>query len=116
MTTDPTEHSTWNDFQRVGLRAGTVRSVELFAQARQPAYKMWIDFGPFGIKPSSAQLTALYQPGDLIGRQVICATGLGAKRVAGFKSEVLVTGFAREDGVVVLATPGRTVADGSPLC
>jgi tRNA-binding protein len=116
MTTDPTEGSTWDDFQRVGLRAGTVRSVDLFPRARKPAYKMWIDFGPFGIKSSSAQVTALYEPGDLIGRQVICATGLGAKRVAGFKSEVLVTGFAGEDGAVILATPERAVADGSALC
>ena len=108
--------ATWSDFERVGLRVGTIRAVEPFPQARKPAYRLRIDFGPFGIKHSSAQLTALYQPQDLIGRQVICATGLGPKRVAGLKSEVLVTGFAREDGAIVLAAVERAVSDGSALC
>src|SRR5882724_6712754 len=103
MTSASIEHATWADFERVGMRIGTIRKVEPFPEARKPAYKLWIDFGPFGTKQSSAQLTALYKPDDLVGRQVICATGLGTKRVAGFKSEVLVTGFAREDGVIVLA-------------
>ncbi len=108
--------ASWEDFERVALRVGTVRRVEPFTGARKPAYKLWIDFGPFGIKQSSAQLTVLYTQAELVGRQVICATGLGVKRVAGFKSEVLVTGFAREDGAIVLATPERPVPDGSSLC
>ena len=116
MTSASAEHATWADFERVGMRVGTIRKVELFPEARKPAYKLWIDFGPFGTKQSSAQLTALYEPDDLVGRQVICATGLGTKRVAGFKSEVLVTGFAREDGAIVLAALERAVSDGSPLC
>jgi tRNA-binding protein len=116
MTIESTEQATWGDFERVAIRVGTVRKLELFPEARSPAYKLWIDFGPFGMKQSSAQLTALYTPDDLLGRQVICATGLGPKRVAGFKSEVLVTGFAREDGAIVLAAPERPVADGSSLC
>src|SRR5213082_193912 len=87
MTTEPTGVATWSDFERVGIRVGTVRRVEPFPEARKPAYKLWIDFGPFGIRQSSAQLTALYQPDELVGRQVVCATGLGPKRVAGFKSE-----------------------------
>jgi tRNA-binding protein len=116
MTSASAEHASWADFERVGLRAGTIRKAEPFPEARKPAYKLWIDFGPFGIKASSAQLTALYTPDDLVGRQVICATGLGHKRVAGFKSEVLVTGFARQDGAIVLAALERAVADGSPLC
>ncbi len=98
------------------MRVGTIRRVELFPEARKPAYKLWIDFGPHGTKQSSAQITALYKAEDLVGRQVICATGLGVKRVAGFRSEVLVTGFVREDQVVVLAVPDRAVADGSALC
>ena len=73
--------ATWEEFQRVGLRAGTIRKVEQFPEARKPAYKLWVDFGPFGIRQSSAQITALYSPEELIGRQVICATGLGSKRV-----------------------------------
>jgi len=110
------EVASWADFERVGLRAGTIRRVEPFPEARKPAYKLWIDFGAFGTRQSSAQLTALYQPQDLLGRQVICATGLGAKRVAGFRSEVLVTGFAQADGAVVLAALERPVENGSPLC
>ena len=115
MTSTVTDQASWADFERVALRVGTVRRVEAFPEARQPAYKLWIDFGPHGTRTSSAQLTALYGQADLLGRQVICATGLGVKRVAGFRSEVLVTGFVREDGAVVLAAPERAVADGTPL-
>ena len=111
-----TDLATWADFERVAIRVGTIRRVERFAEARKAAYKLWIDFGPFGVKQSSAQLTELYRPEELVSRQVVCATGLGSKRVAGFKSEVLVTGFAREDGAIILAAPERAVADGSPLC
>ena len=110
------EPATWADFERVGLRAGTIRRVEPFPEARKPAYKLWIDFGAFGIKQSSAQLTELYSPETLLGRQVVCATGLVPKRIGGFKSEVLVTGFARQDGGIVLASLERAVSDGSPLC
>jgi len=112
---ESTEAASWADFERIGLRAGTIRRVEPFPEARKPAYKLWIDFGSFGTKQSSAQLTALYSAEALLGRQVICATGLGAKRVAGFKSEVLVTGITRDDGAVVLAALERPVNDGSPL-
>jgi tRNA-binding protein len=112
---EPTEAATWADFKRVALRVGTIRQVEFFGAARKPAYQLRIDFGPYGVKPSSAQLTALYQPEQLLGRQVICVTGLAPKRIAGFKSEVLVTGFARQDGAIVLAGVDQPVADGSPL-
>jgi tRNA-binding protein len=113
---EQTPTATWEEFQRVGLRAGTIRKVESFPEARKPAYKVWVDFGPLGVRQSSAQISVLYSPEELIGRQVICATGLGSKRVAGFKSEILITGFAREDGAIVLARPDRAVPDGSALC
>jgi tRNA-binding protein len=109
------ETATWADFERVALRAGTIRQIEFFSEARTPAFKLWIDFGPFGLKQSSAQITTLYSPDALLGRQVICATGFVPKRIAGFKSEVLVTGFAREDGAIVLAAIDQRVADGTPL-
>jgi tRNA-binding protein len=116
MMSESSEHATWADFERIGMRVGTIRRVEQFPEARKPAFRLWIDFGPFGLKQSSAQITTLYKAADLVGRQVICATGLGSKRVAGFESEVLVTGFVREDRAIVLARPDSVVADGSPLC
>jgi tRNA-binding protein len=109
------EPLSWTDFERLGLRVGTVLRVEPFPQARKPSFKLWIDLGPIGVKQSSAQLTALYTAESLLGRQVICATGLGSRSIAGFKSEVLTTGFYREDGAVVLATVDQRVIDGAPL-
>src|SRR5437016_11887843 len=94
MTSAAAEHATWTDFERVGMRVGTICKVELFPEARKTAYKLWIDFGPFATKQSSAQLTALYEPDDLVGRQVISATGLATQRMACFKSEVAITGVA----------------------
>lgn len=112
---DNDEPPSWTDFERLGLRVGTVLRVEPFPQARKPSFKLWINLGPLGIRQSSAQLTALYTAESLIGRQVICATGLGSRRIAGFNSEVLTTGFYREDGAVVLATVDQRVMDGSAL-
>ncbi|MBU0527051.1 tRNA-binding protein [Candidatus Micrarchaeota archaeon] len=104
----------WNDFEKVELRVGTIVSVEDFPEAKVPAYKLKIDFGEFGIKKSSAQITKLYKKEDLFGRQVICVTNFAPKQIGPFISEVLTTGFYTEDGVV-LSGPDKTVPNGSKL-
>jgi tRNA-binding protein len=93
---------------------GTVRSAVPLEGARTPAYVLEIDFGPAGVKRSSAQITDLYLPEDLIGRQVIALVDLPPKRIAGVLSECLVLGVSKADGVVVLR-PERAVADGSEV-
>jgi tRNA-binding protein len=99
-------------FEALELRIGTVERAELNTDAARPAVKLWIDMGDLGIKTSSAQLTDLYTPADLVGRQVIAAVNLGARRIAGFVSEVLVLGVPDGDGRVVLLTGERAVPNG----
>ncbi len=104
------------DFSRIDLRVGTIIAAEVFGKARKPAYKIWIDLGPeLGVKKSSAQVTDLYLPGDLIGRQVLCVCNLKPRQIADFISEVLVTGFSSKEGGIVLASPERNVPNGSKL-
>ncbi|MBI4214844.1 tRNA-binding protein [archaeon] len=109
------EQISWSDFERVELRAGTIVRVEDFPEARKPAYKLWIDFGPLGVKFSCAQLTALYKKEELVGRQVLCVINFPPKQIGPVVSEVLTTGFVLEGGEVVLAVPERRVQDGSKL-
>lgn len=107
---------TWQDFERVELRVGTVVTVEDFPEARNPSYKVWIDFGDeIGVKKSSAQITDLYSKEDLIGRQVVAVVNFPKKQIGPFMSECLIAGFYREDGAVILAVPERPVANGSKL-
>lgn len=94
------------------LRVGTIRSCVPNPRARRPAYVLEVDLGPHGVRTSSAQLTGNHQPGDLIGRQVIVATDLGVKRIAGVESDVLVLGLEAEDHSIVLLGPDRPVPDG----
>jgi tRNA-binding protein len=96
-------------FELLDLRVGRILRAEPNTRARKPAHKLWIDFGPLGEKTSSAQLSALYQPDDLVGRLVIAAMNLGTRNIAGFTSEVLVLGVPSEKGEVVLLGVEREV-------
>lgn len=109
------EEITWPDFERVELCVGTIVTVEDFPEARKPTYKLEIDFGELGVKRSSAQITTLYSKEELLGKQVVAVVNFPAKQIGPFTSEVLVTGFYREDGAVVLATPDKPVENGAKL-
>ena len=106
----------WDQFEAVELRVGTVVAAEPFPQARKPAYKVTVDFGSeIGRLRTSAQVTALYQPEELIGRQVVGVVNFPAKQIGPTRSEFLLTGFYRDDGAVVLAIPEQRVPDGAKL-
>ncbi|HIF70653.1 MAG TPA: tRNA-binding protein [Candidatus Lambdaproteobacteria bacterium] len=102
----------FDDFLKVEIRTGTVLEARLNEKARKPAYVLTLDFGPCGIKTSSAQLTKHYQPEDLVGMQVVAVLNFPAKRIAGVKSEVLILGAMSDADDVVLLTPTQTVENG----
>ncbi|ABM29945.1 export-related chaperone CsaA [Nitratidesulfovibrio vulgaris DP4] len=107
---------TWDDFEAVEIRAGTVVRVEPFPEARIPAWKVWVDFGnELGVLKSSARITHLYAAEDLMGRQVVGVVNFPPRQIGPFRSEFLVTGFVQADGSVVLAVPERPVANGVRL-
>lgn len=106
---------TIDDFQKVDMRVGRVIRAEPFPAARKPAIKLWIDFGPLGTRKTSAQLTALYEPDALVGRQVVAVVNFPPRQIADFMSEVLVLGAVSEAGTVTLLTPERDVPLGQPI-
>ena len=106
----------WDEFIRVELRAGRIIAAEPFPQARKPAYKLQVDFGPeIGVRKSSAQITALYTPAELVGRLVVGVVNFPKKQIGPFVSECLVTGFHDADGNVALCVPDRDVPPGTKL-
>ncbi len=104
----------WADFEKVLLVAGTVVRVEPFPEARKPAWKVWVDFGPYGEKKTSAQIAALYAPEDLVGKQIVGVINFPEKQIGPFRSQFLLTGFPTDDGVVITAIE-RPVPNGTRL-
>lgn len=108
---------TWDDFTRVELRVGRIVEARVFAAARKPAYVLQVDFGPeIGVRKSSAQITALYQPAELVGKLVVGVVNFPKKQIGPLMSECLVTGFHDADGNVALCVPDRPVPLGAKLC
>jgi len=106
----------WSDFEKIDIRTGTITHVEDFAGARKPAYKLTIDFGPeIGIKKSSAQITKMYKPEDLLGLQIIAIINFPPKQIANFYSECLVLGIYDENKDVILLKPERTMSNGMKI-
>jgi tRNA-binding protein len=105
----------WAEFEKVDMRVGVVVDAQPFPEARRPAYKLWVDFGPLGVKKSSAQITARYVMGDLVGRRVIAVVNFPPKQIGPFVSEVLVLGAYDERGEVILLRPDSEVAPGARI-
>lgn len=106
----------WSEFEKIELRVGQIVSAEVFAQARKPAYLLKVDFGPeIGIKKSSAQITKLYEPSELLGKQVVAVVNFPPKQIGPIMSECLVTGFPNDSGDVVLCVPDQEVPLGAKL-
>ncbi len=109
-------HISWDDFQKVELRIGTIVDVQDFPEAKNPAYKLQLDFGQeIGLRKSSAQITDIYSKKDLLGKQVMAVVNFPPKQIGPIMSECLVTGFHREDGAVVLAVPDAAIQNGARL-
>lgn len=105
----------WDDFEKIDIRTGTILEVNDFPGARKPAYRLQIDFGTMGIKRSSAQITALYTKEELVGKQVAAVVNFPVKQIAGFFSECLVLGVYDENNEVVLLMPTMPVKNGSKI-
>ena len=106
---------TWNDFEKIDIRAGTITEVTEFPEAKKPAYKLTVDFGELGIKRSSAQITMYYSKEELVNRQVIAVVNFPPKQIATFISECLVLGVYDENKNVILLQPGKPVTNGMKI-
>ena len=113
-TATATAEISWSDFEKVVIAAGTVTRVEPFPEARKPAWKVWVDFGPYGEKKTSAQIVALYRAEDLLGRQIVGVINFPEKQIGPFRSQFLLTGFHTSDGVVITALE-RPVPNGTRM-
>lgn len=105
----------WDDFEKIDMRAGTIIAVDDFPKAKKPSYQLKIDFGAAGIKNSSAQITALYTKNELIGKQVIAVINFPPKQIADFFSECLVLGVYNQHNEVVLLQPSLNVSNGDKV-
>ncbi len=107
---------TYEEFERVDLRSGTIVKVEEFSRAKKPAFKVWADFGlEIGVLQTSAQVTARYTPESLLGRKIVGCINLGEKNIAGFKSQFLLVGFADENDAICLITTDNAVPNGRKM-
>lgn len=114
--TQSTSFATIEDFLKLDIRVGTVLRAEPFPEARKPAIKLWVDFGPgLGEKKSSAQITEHYEPDALIGRQVLAVVNFPPRQIGPIKSEILVLGLSDKEGAIVLLAPDQPVPDGSRM-
>lgn len=109
------EEINWNDFEKVELRAGTILEVFDFPEARKPAYKLKVDFGEWGIRVSSAQITVNYTKEELVGQQIVGVVNFPKKQIGKFMSEFLITGFADDQGNIVLTALRGKVPNGSKM-
>lgn len=106
---------TWEDFSKIDMRIGTIIQAEVFREVKNPAYKLWIDFGKLGVKKSSAQITKVYQTDTLIGKQVVAIVNFPPKQIANIQSECLVLGGLGTEDEVILISPERPVENGTPI-
>ena len=116
MNGRPLETLTFEEFQKVEIRVGTIVEVREFPEARRPAFKLWVDFGQeFGVRKTSAQITKNYEKRNLVGRQVAAVMNFPSKQIGNFMSEVLVLGFPDDAGQVVLVSVDKPVPNGGKL-
>ena len=108
------EQISWADFEKIELRTGTIIDIQDFPEAKKPAYKIWVDFGEFGIKKTSSQVTELYSKEELLGKQIIGVINFPPKQVGTFMSEFLLTWFESEKGII-LASIERKIKNGMKL-